>query len=58
MTQEEFKSVAWEAGMRVTYKEREYGVVSVHFEEMLIAFDFYGDGDLSWVRCESVSIVK
>ncbi|WP_289281518.1 MULTISPECIES: hypothetical protein [unclassified Methylophaga] len=58
MTQDEFVEVEWTAGMLATYQEHEYSIVSVHFRERLIAFDFYGDGDLTWVRCENVSNIK
>lgn len=35
------------------YKGKEYQVVSVNFDEDLIAIDELGDGGIDWKRCES-----
>ncbi len=58
MTQDEFMKTEWTAGMKGTYQGVEKNIISVDFKERLIAFDFYGTGDLNWVRCENVSNVR
>lgn len=64
MTQQEFDSVSFGAGMSVNYRGVTYAVAAVSFKERLLGlsdeadFDDESDKDLIWVRCESVEIVK
>lgn len=44
--------------MRVRYDGGEYDLVSVDFQEKLIAIDEFGEGhDVTWKRCENVEVV-
>ena len=59
MTQEEFKQIAWGAGMVVEYKGDRYPVDSVIFGEALIGLgdSVIGGDEPIWVRCENVRLV-
>ena len=62
MTKEEFDNTGWGADMWCIYKGASYHVVIVNFEEALLGLDDGSGGDeiddLTWVRCESVSLTN
>lgn len=60
MTQDDFNATEWGAGMSVIYHGEEYPVDAVDFTERLIGivgYVLYCD-ETTWVRCESVEVVK
>lgn len=57
MTQEEFSKTGWGANMKCTYKGAEYNIVSVNFQEKLVALEC-GEDDEIWVRCENIEFVQ
>ncbi|RYF10504.1 MAG: hypothetical protein EOO42_22525 [Flavobacteriales bacterium] len=58
MTIEKFDNTGFTGGMRVRYDGSEYDLVSVDFQEKLIAIDEFGQGhDATWKRCENVEVV-
>lgn len=64
MTIEEFDQTRWTGNMRCLYKEKEYPIYSVDFEERIIAIDEVGlfeinekDG-LDWKRCENITLIQ
>lgn len=60
VTQEQFDSIKWTGGMKAKYKDKNYDIGSVCFEEKLIGITGYCTGadenDLQWVRCENIEI--
>ena len=60
MTREEFNNYAFGANMEISYKGRIYELVSIDFEEGLIGYDMgeASDNDVSWARCESITIIS
>lgn len=59
MTTEEFDNFKFIHGLKAEYKGRVYNVISVDFEEKLIAIDEFGDGTYeSWKRCENIKIIN
>lgn len=62
MTIEEFNKQRWGCGMVARYHQdgNEYQVASCDFEEKLVGLAdvIQGSGDLTWVRCENVSITR
>lgn len=58
MTIEEFDNKSWGAGSTIGYRGFERAVVSVDFQEKLIAFAPYVDEQLTWVRCENAEIIE
>jgi hypothetical protein len=59
MTIEEFNNTRWVSGMRAKYKEQEYGIITVDFQENLIGLDIVEDGQsIDWVRCENVELIN
>lgn len=57
MTLEEFSKQKWSAGMKCIYMDSEYDIVSVNFQELLIALGC-GEDDEIWVRCENVQLIN
>jgi len=64
MTQEEFDNTGFTGGMKCEFKGKEYEIISVDFEERIIAIDetgtyeFDGKNGLSWKRCENVTLIN
>lgn len=64
MTQQEFDSFCFGCGMQAIYCDHTYAVVTVNFKERLLGlYDGLNaqdcdDGDVMWVRCENVELVK
>ena len=60
MTFDEFNEIKWTGGMLAVYCGNEYPIVSVDFEETLIALEgvIQGSDDPNWVRCENIEIVN
>lgn len=59
MTIEQFDNTDFSGQTKVIHNDKAYELHSVDFEQKLLAFDLYGDvGDLKWVRCENVEIIK
>ena len=64
MTTEQFDKTGFTGGMKCEYKGKEYDIISVDFEERIIAineldsFDDNGSDDLDWKRCENITILK
>ena len=56
MTKEEFDNTGFTGLMKVEHREKVYDLMSVNFEERLIAFNIDTDDDLYCVRCENVTI--
>ena len=61
MTKEEFKNFKFTSETIVIYKGEEYHIISLDFEEDLIAIDEFPDEDdeykqLSWKRFENVEV--
>lgn len=57
MTKQEFDNQAWSAGMKCIYKNSEYKIISVNFEERLFAIECVDDDEI-WVRCENIKLIK
>ena len=64
MTIEEFDKTGWTGNMKCVHKKKEYEIISVDFEERIIAineFDSFGDNgadDLDWKRCENIELLQ
>lgn len=62
MTIEEFNQTSFCAGDQFKYHGQWHNVVSVNFDEALLAYDMADedddDMDLSWLRCESIEEFK
>lgn len=62
MTQQEFDKTEFVVGMTAVYDDYKYRVASVNFKEYLIGLgdinECVEDDDLTWVRCESVELIK
>jgi hypothetical protein len=64
MTIEEFDKTGFTGQMKCEYKGKEYDIVSIGFEERIIAinelasFDDNGANDLDWKRCENVKLLQ
>lgn len=64
MTIEEFDKTGFTGGMKCVHKGKEYEIISVDFEERIIAineFDIFGDNgadDLDWKRCENIELLQ
>ena len=61
MTIEDFNKTGFRAGDNGIYKNKEYEIASLDFEEKLIGLlgvcEGGEDDDITWVRCESVIYV-
>lgn len=62
MTTEEFDKTYFTGDMRCLYKNKEYPIYSVDFEERLIAINetnggIYDDMSLDWKRCENITLI-
>lgn len=58
MTIKEFDNTKWTGQMKCRYKLKEYDIVSVDFEERLIAIQETNDEEqLDWKRCENVTLI-
>lgn len=57
MTIEEFDKQSWGANMKCIYMNNEHFIVSVNFQEKLVAVDC-GDDDEIWVRCENIKLIN
>lgn len=58
MTIEEFNKTGFTGNMKMRYQGEVYDIVSVDFQEALFAYSLDDDCDnLSWARCENVSLV-
>jgi len=64
MTIEEFDNTGFTGQMKCEYKGKEYEIISVDFEERIIAinefdsFDDNGADDLDWKRCENITLIN
>jgi hypothetical protein len=63
MTPQEFDNTGFGSGMKVIYKDSEYLLGSVDFEERLIGIvteeDFKsGDYTYDWIRCENCELIS
>ena len=59
MTAEQFDNTEFGFGMLALYKDTEYFISEVDFEERLIAIrEIENSDDVSWKRCESITSVK
>lgn len=59
MTAEQFDNTAFGFGMLALYKDTEYFISEVDFEERLIAIKEIENSDnVSWKRCENITSVK
>ena len=60
MTINEFNETRFSCGMFAIYEGNRYQIVSVEFDEALIALSgvVSGSDDPYWVRCENVELVK
>lgn len=56
-TTTELSPQGWTGGMTAIYQGKEYDVITVDFDEDLIGIDFFGDGEPSFKRCESIEKV-
>lgn len=64
MTQQDFDKTYFGCGMQATYLGSVYAIVTINVQERL--FGLYDglnaqdceDGDVIWVRCESMELVK
>lgn len=56
MTIEQFDLTGFTGNMQVEYDGETYDLMSVNFQERLIAFNIDTDDDLCWVRCENVRL--
>lgn len=62
MTAEEFDKTGFTGRMVCLYKEKEYSIVSVDFEERLIAiyerpiWEYEENDSPDWKRCENITI--
>ena len=54
----EFEKTAFTAGMYCEFKGNEFEIISVDFEENLIAIDQFGDEELMWKRCENITLIE
>jgi len=63
MTIEQFDNTGFTGQMKCNYKGKEYEIISVDFEERIIAinetqsFDDDGFDELYWKRCENIELV-
>lgn len=62
MTIREFDNVLWHSGMRVeilsgVFTGKVFDVVSPDFDQNLIGVDAYGNGELTYFRCENCKLV-
>lgn len=60
MTQEEFKTMKFRAGMTFSYRSEPYKLASVNFPEMLIGLckdENDDEEDITWVRCENCQML-
>ena len=58
MTIEEFDKMSFKAEMKAVYKQKQYDVVSVDFEEKLIGLsEPWDDENITWVRCENCELI-
>lgn len=63
MTIEEFDKTGFTGQMKCEYKGKEYDIISVDFEERIIAIDetgtyeYDGENGLDWKRCENITIL-
>lgn len=59
MTIEEFDNTDWIGGAQVFFEGKTYDVISVDFQERLVGIDEdLGDDEISWKRCENVTLCK
>lgn len=64
MTTEEFDKTEFTEQMVCVYKEKEYPIVSVDFEERLIAIyeapicEHEENSHPDWKRCENITLIK
>lgn len=59
MTITEFDNTGFTGQMLVTYDGKSYDLVSVDFQEKLIAINDYGSEDgVNWKRCENVELLQ
>ena len=59
MTIGEFDATGWHCGMKAEYRGKVYDIGSTDFEERLVGLCgvVQGSDDLTWVRCENISII-
>ena len=62
MTQEEFEKTGFTGNMKCIFKNKEYEIGTVDFEERLIGIYEMISGaeseeDISWKRCENITLV-
>jgi hypothetical protein len=57
MTPQDFDQTTFSIFTRIEYKGKPKKVMSVVFEERLIAFNVDNDDALYWARCENVKLL-
>lgn len=56
MTIQEFCMTSWGVDRKCMYKGAEYKIVSVNFQEKLVALECAPDDEI-WVRCENITLI-
>ena len=62
MTITEFSETLWHYGMKVkirsgVFKYKEFDVVTVDFDQALVACRAYDDEEIAWFRCENCQLI-
>jgi hypothetical protein len=57
MTIKEFNETGWSGGMFCLYKGKQHAIGSCDFEEGLVGIVDESIDDISWVRCENITLV-
>lgn len=58
MTIEEFNNTQFKQGDKAEYKDKQYDIISIDFEECLIAFEYIENSEtLYWARCENIKYI-
>jgi hypothetical protein len=63
MTIKEFDNTGFTGRMKCMFQDEEYGIATVDFEEKLIGIYEMIEGaesedDISWKRCENITLIK
>lgn len=60
MSIEEFDTTGFTGGMKVLYKNQQYDIVMVDFEEKLIGINEIQniDDSCDWKRCENIELIS
>ena len=57
MEAKEFDEMKFHDRMKLLYKGNKHDLMSVDFEERLLAYNIETDEDLRWVRCENAQVI-